>query len=148
MTKLLTYSSLCLAVFLAVASTTPSVLGDDPKQETKLIGTWRMTSAKYDGQEFKLEEGLTKIKHITPTQFMWVTYDKDGKVTRAAGGSYSLRDETYEETPEYGVSSDFDLIKGKAQTFKWKVEGDKWRHEGELSNGLKIEEVWERVEKK
>ena len=80
--------------------------------------------------------------------FMWASYDKDGKVTRAAGGDYTLKGEVYEETPEYGISSDFDLIKGKAQTFKRKVEGNKWYHNGKLSNGLTIEEVWERVEKK
>ena len=42
----------------------------------------------------------------------------------------------------------FDLIKGKAQTFKCKVEGNKWHHDGKLSNDLTIEEVWERVERK
>jgi len=93
-------------------------------------------------------EGDTMVKHVTATQFMWATYDKDGKVTRAAGGDYTLKGEVYEETPEYGISSDFDEIKGKAQTFKWKVEGNKWYHKGELSNGLTIDEVWERVEKK
>ncbi len=85
------------------------------------------------------------VKHVTATQFMWATYDKDGKVTRAAGGDYTLKGEVYEETPEYGISSDFDEIKGKAQTFKWKVEGNKWHHNGKLSNGLSIEEVWGRV---
>jgi hypothetical protein len=41
----------------------------------------------------------------------------------------------YEETPEYGISADFDLIKAEAQTFTWKVEGNKWYHNGKLSNG-------------
>jgi hypothetical protein len=75
-----------------------------------------------------------------------VSYDKDGKITRAAGGSYTLNGEEYQENPEYGMSSDFDLIKGKVQKFKCKVEGSRWHHDGKLSNGLTIEEVWERVE--
>jgi hypothetical protein len=50
--------------------------------------------------------------------------------------------------PEYGISEDFETIKGKAQTFKWQVDGNKWHHSGKLSNGLTIEEVWEKVEKK
>jgi hypothetical protein len=39
-------------------------------------------------------------------------------------------------------------IKGKAQTFKWKVEGNRWHHTGKLDKGPTIDEVWERVEKK
>jgi hypothetical protein len=116
--------------------------------ENKLVGTWKLVSAKYGGKEFKFPEGTTTIKHVTPTQFMWASYDKDGKVTRTAGGPYTITGETYEEIPEYGFSNDFAIIKGKAQTFTWKVEGNKWHHDGKLSNGLTIEEVWERVGKK
>jgi hypothetical protein len=79
---------------------------------------------------------------------MGASYDKDRKVTRAAGGGYTLKGEVYEETPEYGIGPDFELIKGKPQTFKWKVEGNKWYHNGKLSNGFIIDEVWERVERK
>jgi hypothetical protein len=142
----------CLAVIFALAATAATGLSAEPrgdaKSDNKLVGTWKLASAKYGGQEVKLPEGVTMVKHVTATQFMWASYDKDGKVTRAAGGDYTLKGEVYEETPEYGISSDFDLIKGKAQTFKWKVEGNKWYHNGKLSNGLTIEEVWERVEKK
>jgi hypothetical protein len=144
-------ATVCFAVILALA--VPVALrAEEPKgnakAEQKLVGTWKMVSAKYGGKEFKLPEGSTMIKHVTPTQFMWATYDKDGKVTRAAGGGYTLKGDDYEETPEYGLSADFDLIKGKPQTFKCKVDGNKWHHDGKLSNGLTIEEVWERVEKK
>lgn len=137
-----------LAVLIVSVMTTGLARGDDPKTENKLLGTWKLTSAKYGGREFRFPEGATMIKHVTPSQFMWVTYDENGKVTRAAGGSYAIKGDTYEETPKYGISNDFDLIKGKAQTFKWKVEGDTWHHDGELSNGLSIEEVWERAKAK
>ena len=136
---------LTLAVPVAARAEVPK---GNAKAEHKLVGSWKLVSAKYGGKEFKFPEGTTMIKHITPTQFMWATYDKDGKVTRAAGGGYTLKGEDYEETPEYGLSADFDLIKGKSQTFKCKVDGNKWHHDGKLSNGLTIEEVWERVEKK
>jgi hypothetical protein len=120
----------------------------DAKPENKLVGTWMLLSAKYGGQASELPDEAIMLKHVTPAQFMWVTYGKDGKVTRAAGGYYTLKGEQYEETPEYGISDDFEIIKGKAQTFKWKVDGNKWYHDGTLSNGLTIEEVWARVEKK
>jgi hypothetical protein len=145
-------SARCLAVLMILAATVADVRADAPKGEAKdankLVGTWKMVGAKYDGREFDTPEGFTTIKHVTPTQFMWASYGSDGKVTRAAGGSYTLKGEEYTETPEYGISGDFDIIKGKAQTFTWRVEGDKWYHTGKLSNGLTIEEVWQRVEGK
>jgi hypothetical protein len=141
----------CL-VFVGLAIAVAYTAAEDPKKDSKLeddiIGSWTMLSAKYNGTEHKFPEGSTSIKHVTPTQFMWVTYDKDGKVNRAAGGTYTLQGDKYEETPEYGISQDFDIIKGKAQTFKCRIDGDKWYHDGKLNNGLVIEEVWQRVKKK
>jgi hypothetical protein len=105
-------------------------------------------SAKYGGKAVTFPEGFTTVKHVTPSQFVWASYERDGKVVRAAGGSYTLKEGEYAETPEYGVGRDFDGIKGKVQTFEWKVEGNRWHHTGTLSNGLAIEEVWERVERR
>jgi hypothetical protein len=145
-----TLATMGLAVILALAFTATSWAEPkgDAKPDNKLLGSWKLIFAKYGGQESPLPEGLTTVKHVTAMQFMWASYDKDGKVTRAAGGGYTLNGDVYEETPEYGLSGDYDLIKGKPQTFKWKVEGNKWYHNGKLSSGLTIEEVWERVERK
>ena len=145
-------ASRCLALVVALALTAATAPADEPKGDAKLasqlVGTWKLVSAKWNGRESNLPKTATTLKHITPTQMMWVTYDKEGKVTRAAGGSYTLKGMMYEETPEYGISADFNLIKGKTHTFKCKVEGNKWYHTGKLASGLTIEEVWERVEKK
>jgi hypothetical protein len=46
------------------------------------------------------------------------------------------------------VGSVLDQLRGKPQVFTWKVEGNKWYHNGKLNTGLTGEEVWERVEKK
>lgn len=147
-----TQAACCLAMIFALAVTSTVVRSEgangDAKSENKLVGTWKLISAKYGGEEVKFEEGVTTVKHVTTAQFMWSSYDKEGKVTRAAGGDYTLKGDVYEETPKYGISDDFDVIKGKPQSFKWKVEGNKWYHNGKLSNGLTIDEVWERVEKK
>jgi hypothetical protein len=138
----------CLFLFVMIVpmlgAGAPSA-ADDSGPQNGLVGTWRLVSAKYDGNVFEMPEGTTTLKHVTPQQFMWASYDNDGTVTRAAGGGYTLKGETYEERPEYGISDDFDLIKGKPQTFTWRLEGNKWHHTGKLSNGLTIEEVWERV---
>src|SRR5204863_2798541 len=103
--------------------------------------------AKYGGQDTPLE-GNTRLKHVTPTQYMWVSYDADGKVDEALGRTYTLRGQSYEETPEYGVGDVLQMLKGKPQSFECKVEGNQWYHTGKLSTGLTVEEVWERVEKK
>ena len=113
-----------------------------------LVGTWKLVSAKYGGQDFKFPEGETMLKHVTPAHFMWATFDKDGKVYRTAGGPCSLKGDTYTETPEYGFGQDFDAIKGSSHAFKAKVVGNRWHSDGKLASGLTIEEVWARVEKK
>jgi hypothetical protein len=164
------------AVVVSLAACAATGRADDPKggarPENQLVGTWKLVSAKYGGSQSTLPERVTTLKpvtptqngwsgsmllpdlrvttlkHVTPTQFMWASYDTDGKVTRAAGGGYTLKGEAYEETPEYGFGLDFVGLKGKVQSFTWKVEGNKWYHAGKLNNRLTIEEVWERVEKK
>jgi hypothetical protein len=126
--------------------------GDEPAVDAKLgselVGTWRQVSAKYGGKEHRFPEGITTIKHVTPAQFMWLSYDKEGNILRTAGGGYTLKGNVYEETPEYGIGPDFAVIKGKAQAFTCKIKGDRWYHTGKLSNGLTIEEVLERVKPK
>ena len=53
-----------------------------------------------------------------------------------------------ESTPEYGMSADFEAIRRKGQSYKVRVEGDRFHQTGTLSNGTTLEEVWERVETK
>ncbi len=121
---------------------------ENGKSGNNLVGTWKLVSAKYGGQDFKFPEGHTMLKHVTPVHFMWATFNKDGDVYRAAGGPCTLKGDVYEETPQYGFSQDFDGIKGKTHTFKAKVVGDRWHSDGKLDGGTTIEEVWERMEKK
>jgi hypothetical protein len=112
---------------------------------TRLIGTWKLVSAKFQGQESTLSTNATTLKHFTPTHFMWVTYDKAGKVTRTGGGPYSFNGKTLEETPAYGLGSDFDVVNAKRQAFDCKVEGKRLYQNGTLSNGTTLEEIWELV---
>jgi len=134
----------CVAIALSLAVAATRAVSDEPtsatKRENKLLGTWKLVSPK-------LPEGYVQLQHVTPVAFMWATYDGDGEVVAALGGSYTLKGENYEEVPEYGVSGDLlKALKGKTQSFKWKIEGNKWHHTGKLSTGQRIEEVWQRVE--
>jgi hypothetical protein len=122
--------------------------GDKDATEDRLIGTWKLVSAKYGDEEVEGPKLGTTLKHITPTSFVWLSYDPGTKVvSRTAGGTYTVKGDQYEETPRYGFGGDFDTIRDKPQSFSLKIEGDKWHHTGTLSNGLKIEEVWERCKK-
>jgi hypothetical protein len=125
---------------------------DEPKDKgdaaAKLVGTWKLVSAKYGGVENDLPTRATTLKHMTSTHYSWATYGMDGQVTRTAGGPYTFNGEVLESIPEYGVGADFEAIKGKRQSYKCKVEGNRWYQSGTLSNGTTLEEVWERVEKK
>jgi hypothetical protein len=142
------FAAAALALFAVGLVTADETTKETTNTSHKLVGTWKLVSGNYGGQDFKFPEGTTMLKHVTPTQFMWATYDKDGKVFRAAGGYATLQGDVYKETPEYGISSDFDIINGKTHVFKATVEGNKWHSEGKLANGQTIDEMWERLEKK
>jgi hypothetical protein len=136
----------------AVGLTAGAGVADDSKTAAEtpnqLIGTWKLVSGKYGGREYKAPAGRTMLKHVTPSQFMWVTYGADGKVIGAAGGRYTLQGEDYDEHIEYGIGSNYEVVKGQTHSFHWKIDKNQWLHSGKLANGLTIEEVWERVESK
>jgi hypothetical protein len=146
------FLSSCTLVFFVVALLAAFPRANQQQDTAKacasLVGTWRLATAAYGGDEYKVPPGTATIKHVTPAQFTWLTYGADGTVTRAAGGGYTLNGDTYAETPEYGIGSDFDVVRGKVQTFTCRIERNKWYHKGSISNGLTIDEVWERVEPK
>jgi hypothetical protein len=113
----------------------------------ELVGTWKLVSGKYGGTESTLPKKATTLKHMTATHYMWVTYDKTGQVTRTGGGPYMFKGGVLDSTSEYGLGRDFEAIKGKAQSYKCNVKGNKWYQTGTLSTGQTLEEVWERIEK-
>jgi hypothetical protein len=145
---IVTAGLLALSGLASSASLTAADPKDKETSANKLVGTWKIVSAKYGGQEAMLPQDTTTVKHITPNQYMWASYGKDGQVYRAAGGPYTFNGEVMESTPEYGFGADFESIKGKRQSYKCRVEGNKWYQSGTLSTGTNLEEVWERVEMK
>ncbi len=119
---------------------------DEPKAgNNKLVGTWKLISGKYDGQDSDLATRMLCIKHVTPTHWMWAYIDPATKqVMMTAGGTYTIKDDTYVEVPLYAMGQGLEGLLEKPQKFTFKVEGDKWQHSGELSTGRKLEEVWEK----
>jgi len=150
MTTLVRWSPVrILAALAALLVTTSAGRADDAKagaKDDRLVGTWKLVSAKWGGKEAPV--GGNRIKCVTPTHFIWVSYGDDSQVVSSLGGTYTIDGDKYEETPEFGVGPVLKSLKGKVQSFTWKVDGNKWYHTGKLSDDFAIEEVWERVERK
>jgi len=116
------------------------------KVEHKLIGTWKMLSANYGGSENDIPKRLIVLKYVTQTHFIWIRINPENQeIVQSAGGTYSVMDDTYTESAVYGFGADFNIVRDQNFSFNWKIEDDKWYHTTTLANGLKIEEIWERV---
>jgi hypothetical protein len=120
---------------------------ETPKTGGTHLGTWQLISFQYgDVTGFSdSPKEQRRVKLITSTHFTWVLYDAGSKkVESMAGGPYTLDGISYTETVEF-VGTGMETYLGKKQTFTIKVDGDKLRQSGQLSDGLKIEEVWQRL---
>lgn len=111
------------------------------------LGAWQLVSYKY-GDSTKWSDAPVdqrRIKLITEGHFTWVAYEAaTGKVQSMAGGTFTLKDGAYTESIEYAGEGMTDYF-GKKQSFTIRVEGDKLHQSGKLSDGTKVEEVWQRV---
>ena len=138
-------------IFSAVAAlvfTTALVAQQAPEEISGThLGTWKLVSTKYgNATEFsEYPKESQRVKLITATHFAWVDYDtQTKKVSSTAGGQFSLRDGVYTETIEF-VGEGMEPYLGKKQEFTIKIDGDKLFQSGQLSDGLKIEEIWARA---
>jgi hypothetical protein len=134
---------------MVILALTAAVVAQQPptKNSDSHLGTWQLVSTKYgdakDMADYPKER--RRLKMITATHFTWVDYDiKTKKISSSAGGTYTLRDGAYAETIEF-VGEGMETYLGKKQEFTIRIDGDKLFQSGQLSDGLKIEEVWQRV---
>jgi hypothetical protein len=112
------------------------------------LGTWQLVSTKYqDAKEFSdVPQNEVHIKMIDPTHFVWVIYDSKSKLVSASmGGSYRLDGASYTESVEFYLPKGMKIYLGSDQVFTVKIEGDRLIQSGKLSDGAKVEEVWQRV---
>lgn len=138
-------AGLCFGV-VTLRGEAPEKSAKSADLRTTLVGTWKMTSMKVNGRQSNLPESSVTYKHVTPGGFTWLSYNKeDGKIFRAAGGSYTLNGDDYTETIEYGTGDDFEGIKNASHSFKCRIEGDTWFNVGSLAGGTTLDEQWTRV---
>ena len=138
--------------FIAIASLA-AMVGLRAQQEPKKdpgshLGTWQLVSYKYGTNEPSFSEppsSQRRIKLITETHFTWVQFDTGTKkVEGVAGGTCSLNGGTYTESIDW-ADSGMQSYLGNKHAFTIRVDGDKFFLSGSLGDGLKIEEVWQRV---
>jgi hypothetical protein len=120
---------------------------ESQKSSASHLGTWQLVSYKYGSSQpafSDFPENQRRIKLITETHFTWIQFDTASKkVNSAAGGTYSLSGNTYTESIDFGLG--MDTYSGAKHAFTIRVDGDKFFLSGSLADGLKIEEVWQRV---
>ena len=112
-----------------------------------LVGTWKKVAGREskDGEWRDAPGEITMLKHITGTHVSWAIFRNDSKeIIAAMGGSVSIVGDKYIEIVEHGLGPIMELL-GKKQDFTWKIEGNKFTQVGTLSNGVYIEEQFERV---
>lgn len=111
-----------------------------------LVGTWELEYAIYKNQkdevvgEIKDKSTLSR-KILSEKHFAFITWDKSGKFTVAASGTYTFIGDDYKETID--VTSEARLM-GKTYHFNGVIKKDLWIHKG-MEDGILIEEHWRRV---
>jgi hypothetical protein len=140
-------AALLLVAVLAILAFRKPVSGSDKEAVNPIIGTWQLDSYKYGTSSSSfttITPDRPHIKLITGNRFLWVTYDAGTKkILESAGGQYTLDGENYIESIDYGFSMDEYL--GTKSKFKIKVEDGMFYLSGVLSDGYKIEEIWQKV---
>lgn len=116
------------------------------QDNSKIIGTWKLESYKYGDNETKfVPDSVQKVKLITQTTFTWINYlTKDKIVRSSAGGTYIWKNNNYIENIDFGLGM-YGFI-GKVQIFTIKIDDKKMQIAGTLSNNIKIEEIWRKIE--
>jgi hypothetical protein len=134
MRKLLSGFALGLIGLLLSPGATPAQT-TTPRTEDRLVGTWECISPE-------LGNGYRHIKHVTPTHFTWVTYNRETMVPLyVAGGTWSLEGDIYTERIQFAGEA-HEALRGKEYRFTLKLEGDRWFLKSTPGSELAVDEVW------
>src|SRR3954452_7307487 len=107
--KNLNSKTITLASLLVIAVGTFGVSqAQNPSAVGEYTGTYRLASLNAGGDGPTLSPTTATLKHITPTQFTWLSYNKEtGAVTRVGGGTYTRVGQTLKENVQYGLGSSY-----------------------------------------
>lgn len=137
--RLILSCGLLLAVrIVAIGDDNPNSPADAKRLKRELPGTWECTEANQPPE-------VHLIKHITPTHWTWVAYDKPkNAILAGAGGTWTIKDGKYQETCEF-ATDDVQHLRGKSFQFTINLAGDKWDHKGVPGTEIQVDQVWTRL---
>jgi RNA polymerase sigma factor (sigma-70 family) len=105
----------------------------------KLFGTWEKNLGPVAPKAVRM------LKHITPTHWTWVIYDRENKMVLAAmGGLWSLKGDNYEETIAF-TTHNSEESRGNSNAFGFQVDSDRWLIKRGPDLPGDAEEAWKRV---
>ena len=127
-----------------------------------LEGSWKLTSYLADGDSVWQEytDDVIYLKHVTPTHFTWIRFNKnENAMAGTGGGTYKYDGKTYTEDITFFHPPGSNEL-GQAIPFDVTFKDGKWYHTGyarvlefdpEIGESVvvdssKIEEIWSRVE--
>jgi hypothetical protein len=132
---------------IAILALSQWAYADSKLTSANLAGTWELEYALYKNDkgdvvgEIKDKTTLSR-KILSEKHFAFITWDKAGKFSVAASGTYSLKGPDYSEIID--ATSEARLM-GKTYHFNAVIKSDLWIHKG-LEDGILIEEHWRRVQ--
>jgi hypothetical protein len=124
---------------VAGADDNPNAQPDAARLKRELPGTWDCVSL------VDAPKQISHIKHVTPTHYTWVTYDRDrNTILSVSGGTWTIKDGKYEELCEF-ASETHPHLRGKANAFTVNLGGDKWDLKAGPDSEINVDEVWTRL---
>ncbi len=123
----------------AGAKATAHMASADPNLPNNMTGTW--VHVGHPGQVSKIAAGGLRLKFRTGKYWTLTHADPSGLVVEHFGGTYTLTNNEYAETQDYG---DDRCLSDNGKTFRYvvKVEGDTMTQIG-IDN--RYSEVWKRA---
>ena len=136
---MLSFVMFLTACIVANGDDNPNSPVDAKRIKSELPSTWENVSQANRPKEIQF------IKHVTPTHYTWLVYDRDkDAILVVTGGTWSLKDGKYEESIDF-ASDNAQQLRGKAFQFTINLAGDKWDHKGVPDSEIKVDEVWTRM---
>jgi hypothetical protein len=113
-----------------------------------LAGTWKLLTGRFTASDNHSTNNdwnsgtITQYKIVTPDSFMYYSMRNNSEsIQWAAMGKVRIEGDRY---TEHIQSSNAKGLPGRTMTFNYRLEGDRWYHSADTTEG-RLEEVWVRV---
>ena len=131
--------SLCILIVSGCGGIGRGRMREATGARRELMGTWERHPP--EAPDYR------HIKIVGPGHFVWVVYEEaTGIVVAMGGGTYEFDGKVYIEKLEFGDELIAWELVGREQVFVARLDKGQWHHEGTLSNGVQVREVWTRIE--